>query len=87
MWGPSEFCVTGTLKNYDRTARLGELRLPALFIVGRFDEARPETVADFQQRVPGSKLVVVEGAAHMAMIDAPEEYLTRLREFLHAVEK
>jgi proline iminopeptidase len=87
MWGPSEFCATGTLKDYDRTARLGELRLPTLFIVGRFDEAMPETVADFQRRVPGSKLVVVEGAGHMAMIDAPREYVARLREFLHAVEK
>jgi proline iminopeptidase len=87
MWGPSEFYVTGTLKNYDRTARLGELRLPTLFIVGRFDEAMPETVAEFQRRVPGAKLVVVEGAGHAAMIDAPKEYVARLREFLHAVEK
>ena len=87
MWGPSEFCVTGTLKDYDRTARLSELRLPTLFIVGRFDEATPETVADFQRRVSGAKLVVVEGAGHAAMIDAPKEYVARLREFLHAVEK
>ncbi len=87
MWGPSEFCVTGTLKDYDRSARLSELRLPTLFIVGRFDEATPETVARFQRRVPGAKLVVVDGAAHAAMIDAPEEYVARLREFLQAVEK
>ena len=87
MWGPSEFYVTGALKNYDRSARLGELALPTLFIVGRFDEARPETVADFQKRVPGAKFVVVENAGHAAMIDAPEEYVARLREFLRAVEK
>jgi proline iminopeptidase len=87
MWGPSEFCVTGTLKDYDRSDRLGELRLPTLFIVGRFDEATPETVAQFQRRVPGAKLVVVGGAAHAAMIDAPGEYVARLREFLHTVEK
>ncbi len=87
MWGPSEFHVTGTLKSYDRSTQLSELRLPTLFIVGRFDEATPETVADFQRRVPGAKLVVVDGAAHAAMINAPEEYVARLREFLRAVEK
>jgi proline iminopeptidase len=87
MWGPSEFYVTGTLKNYDRSARLSELSLPTLFIVGQFDEATPETVADFQQRVPGAKLVVVKNAGHAAMIDAPEEYVARLREFLRAAEK
>ena len=82
MWGPSEFDATGTLKGYDRSARLGELSLPALFIVGRYDEATPETVSDFQRQVPGSRLVIVEDAAHAALLDAPGPYVAEVRRFL-----
>ena len=39
MWGPSDFTVTGSLKNYDRTCDLGTLRMPVLFHCGEFDEA------------------------------------------------
>jgi proline iminopeptidase len=39
IWGPSEFTVTGSLKNYDRTARLQEIAIPTLFTCGRYDEA------------------------------------------------
>jgi proline iminopeptidase len=54
MWGPSEFVSTGTLRDYDRIDRLPELTLPVLFLVGEYDEARPETVREFQAMVPGS---------------------------------
>ena len=41
----SKFYATGNLLSFDVSGRLGELRLPVLFIVGRYDEARPETMA------------------------------------------
>src|SRR5215831_9055582 len=44
MNGPSEFTVTGQLKNYDRTNRLSEIKVPVLFIAGEYDEALPSTV-------------------------------------------
>ncbi|MFM8536188.1 MAG: proline iminopeptidase-family hydrolase, partial [Acidimicrobiia bacterium] len=31
MWGAAEFTATGLLKDYDRSDRLGELKLPVLF--------------------------------------------------------
>jgi proline iminopeptidase len=87
MWGPSEFHPTGLLRAYDVTGRLGELRIPTLFTVGRFDEATPETVASFQARVPGSGLVVLEGSAHMTMLDEPAAYVAVLRRFLDGVDR
>lgn len=87
MWGPAEFHATGTLKNFDVTPRLAELRLPVLLIVGEYDEARPETAARYQQRIPGSKLVVVPDAAHGHVSDNPEASLGALKEFLAGVEK
>jgi len=82
MWGPNEFRATGTLKDFDRTNRLSELRAPVLFLVGRFDEARVATVTSFQRAIPGSRLEVVENAGHMAMIDEPDAYAQALRRFL-----
>ena len=35
MWGPSEAHPTGVLAGWDVTARLGEIRAPALVLCGR----------------------------------------------------
>lgn len=86
MEGPSEFTITGTLKHYDRTADLGRLDLPTLFLVGEYDEARPATAAYYQGLVKGSKLVVIPDAGHCAMADHPAEYVAALRTFLHEVD-
>lgn len=86
MEGPSEFTITGTLKHYDRTADLGRLHLPVLFIVGQYDEARPVTAAYYQSLVPGSKLVVIPGAGHCGMDDQSTEYVAALRKFLDGVD-
>ena len=41
MCGPSEFHITGSLKAWDVTPRLGEIRQPTLVVGGRHDEATP----------------------------------------------
>jgi proline-specific peptidase len=41
MWGPSEFCATGTLKDWDVSGRLGEIEVPTLVVTGRYDETTP----------------------------------------------
>jgi proline iminopeptidase len=86
MCGPSEFTLTGSLKDYDRTGDLGRLELPVLFITGQYDEVRPASARYFQSLVPGAKLVIVPGAAHLAMQDAPQAYVKALREFLDGVD-
>jgi proline iminopeptidase len=86
MWGPTEFNATGTLKNFDRTNRLHEIKQPVLFIAGQYDEARPETMYSFQKLVPGSKVVIIDNAGHKKAIDQPVLYTNALREFLNEVE-
>lgn len=86
MWGPSEFYATGNLRHYDQTARLAELKLPVLFLTGRYDEATPETVADFHRLVPGSDFVVLEKSAHMSMLDEPEQFMSVVRSFLRKAD-
>jgi len=82
MWGPSEFHATGSLKSFDVTRRLGELKLPVLLMVGQYDEARPETAARYQKLIRGSKLAVIPEAAHSLFIDNPAAALKVLSEFL-----
>ncbi|MEE8404816.1 MAG: proline iminopeptidase-family hydrolase [candidate division Zixibacteria bacterium] len=86
MWGPSEFIATGTLKNYDRTDRLGEIKLPTLFTVGQYDECTPATAKYYQSLIPGAELVIIENAGHITMHDEPEANNKAIREFLHKVE-
>jgi proline iminopeptidase len=87
MWGPSEFVSTGTLRDYDRIERLRELKLPTLFLIGEYDEARPETVREFQARVPGSTVKVIPGAAHMINLDQTQAFNEAIAEFVASVEK
>ena len=86
MWGPQEFYATGTLIDFDVTDRLNEIDVPVLFLTGQFDEARPETVADFQKLVAGSQFTVIKDAGHASLSKKPEEYRTILEDFLDLVE-
>lgn len=86
MWGPSEFFVTGSLRSYEARERLPQLRMPVLFTTGRYDEAIPSTVAEFQQSVAGSRFVVLENSAHMTSLDEPEAFAAAIRGFLREAE-
>ncbi len=86
MWGPSELCATGTLKYFDRTADLNKINQPTLFMAGRFDEARPETMYKFKELVSNSKVVIIENSAHNCIGDQPEQTVKEIRNFLHSVE-
>lgn len=86
MWGPTEFTATGTLIDFDRTDRLHELEPPVMFIAGRYDEARPETMFEFQRLIPGSVVSIVEDAGHATMTDQPEQFNALVGEFLASVE-
>lgn len=86
MWGPSEFCVTGTLKDWDITNRLGEIHVPALVLCGRDDEATPALAETIHQGIAVSELVIFEHSAHFPHIEETERYLQVLDRFLSRVE-
>jgi proline iminopeptidase len=87
MWGPTEFYATGSLKDFDLTERLGEIRAPTLFIAGEFDEARPETVAGFAARVPGARFEMIPGVGHASYTRAPDLYRGIVRDFIESAER
>jgi L-proline amide hydrolase len=84
MNGPSEFHVIGTLRDWDITPRLGELRVPMLVISGEHDEATPAVVRPLVEAVPGARWELVEGASHTTHLERPELFLKLVEEFFAA---
>lgn len=86
MWGPTEFNATGNLSTFDITPGLNKLTMPTMFIVGRYDEARLETVAKFQAMIPGSIVKVLENSGHMAPLEEYGAFSVQLEDFLRDVD-
>jgi proline-specific peptidase len=87
MNGPNEFMVIGNLKDWDRTDRLGEITVPTLVTVGRYDELTPACAETLHQGIPNSQLVVFEESAHLAHLEETEKYLQVVADFLARVER
>jgi len=65
------------------TARLKEIRSPILVIVGEQDPGTPPAMArEIHDNAPGSKLVTLPQAAHLANLEQPEGFTKALGEFL-----
>jgi pimeloyl-ACP methyl ester carboxylesterase len=66
---------------YERIAALNPVR-PLLVIFGSLDAIVPPKTAQLFARVPGAKIVMIEGAGHSPMVEAPAKTLEALRSFL-----
>jgi L-proline amide hydrolase len=86
MNGPSEFHVTGTLREWDVTARLGEIGVPTLVVTGEHDEATPEINRTVSSAIPGARSVILPGCSHMAHAEEPAAYIRLLDGFFSEVE-
>lgn len=86
MNGPSEFHVVGTLKDWDITDRLGEIRIPTLVITGEHDEATPAINETVSSGIPDAESVIYPNASHMAHVEDPAGYMRVLDDFLTRVE-
>jgi proline iminopeptidase len=86
MWGPSEFHVTGNLKDFDCTSQLKEFQIPTLFTCGRYDEATPHSTEYFRSLTSNGKLHVFEESAHLAYLEETEDYIRVMDNFLKDVE-
>ncbi|OBH31086.1 proline iminopeptidase [Mycobacterium sp. E342] len=82
MFGPSDFRIVGTIREWDVFERLAEIRLPTLILAGRFDECVPEHMWDMHQRITGSRFELFESTAHMPFIEEPGKFDRVMREFL-----
>lgn len=87
LQGPNELVITGNLKDWDRTERLGELLLPILVTAGRYDEATPGCAATLQKHLPNAQLAIFEKSAHMPHLEEPDAYIECIQAFLDQLDK
>jgi len=82
MNGPNEFTITGTIRDYDITDRLGAIRVPTLVTTGRYDEVTPAVARSIHEHIPGSELVRFEESSHTAFWEERAKYMETVRDFL-----
>ena len=87
MNGPSEFHVTGVIKDWDIIDRLGEICQPTLVISGRHDEATPLIAGTVHRGIPGSEWVLFDESSHMPHAEEPERFRQVLEDFLGRIER
>lgn len=69
--------------DFDYRPDLGRIDRPVLVIVGEQDRTTtPRAARVLHEGIPSSELVVLEGAGHMSFVEAPDEYLAAVRDFL-----
>jgi pimeloyl-ACP methyl ester carboxylesterase len=68
---------------FDVTDQLVQIRQPTLIIVGTRDQLTPPRYSeDMNERIPDSRLVKIEGAGHMVMLERPDETAGAVRQLL-----
>lgn len=75
-------CATA-IRDSGLRARIPEVKLPAMFVVGDQDAALPvEAVRAMQQEVDGARLGVVPGAGHLCNVEQPAIFNAMVLSFL-----
>jgi len=71
------------LPKIDVSGRLGEIRCPALVIVGEEDPGTPvEMAREIHAGLPVAQLAILRSASHLSNVEQPEEFNRVLLEFL-----
>ena len=82
MNGPTEFHVIGTMKDWTIEDRLPDIAAPTLLISGRHDEATPEVVRPYVERVPNIRWMLFEDSSHMPHVEEKALCLATVSGFL-----
>lgn len=82
MQGPNEFVITGTFKDWDRTADLGNIKTRTLVMGARYDEMDPDEMKRIAARIPGARAVISDRGSHLCMYDDQEWYFRELIRFV-----
>jgi pimeloyl-ACP methyl ester carboxylesterase len=77
----AQFLASG---QFDRTARLGEIRQPTLVVHGRADRIAPVAIArEMHAAIPGARFAFVNGGHLISLMPhRHDQFVTAVREFL-----
>jgi pimeloyl-ACP methyl ester carboxylesterase len=83
MWGShGEFIIDGNLKSSEYTDRLSSIHVPTLIICGDHDEVDPSLSKTMNEKIAGSKLVILPKSGHLTFVDQPDMFMKTLNGFL-----
>jgi pimeloyl-ACP methyl ester carboxylesterase len=75
--------IANALADADLREVLPSIDVPTLLVHGDVDQRAPLRIAEeLHARIPGSKLVVIQGPGHMVTLEAPERVNHEVRSFL-----
>lgn len=77
-WGPNEYNPQGNLKDYEYTARLKEIKIPALIIDGTDDLCTPLVAKTMYDHLPNAQWKLFQGARHMTFAEQTQQYIELL---------
>jgi L-proline amide hydrolase len=84
--GPSEFHVTGRLRDWTVVDRLAEIQVPTLITSGRHDEATPAVMDTVNRGIAGSERVTFSHSAHLPHVEESARYCRTVGDFLRRAD-
>ena len=84
-WGPNEFTPMGTLKDFDVVDKLAAVDVPALILSGGNDLCTPYIAKLMYDRIPRSRWELFRTARHMCFVEAHNDYVATLRDWLREI--
>ena len=84
MWGSNgEYVIDGNLVSIEYGDRLSTIMVPTLITAGDNDECDPSLSREMNEKIGGSKLVILPKSGHMTFVDQPSLFISTVDEFLH----
>jgi proline iminopeptidase len=84
MWGSNgEYVIDGNLTSVEYGDRLPTVKVPTLITAGDNDECDPSLSREMNEKIAGSKLVILPKSGHMTFVDQPALFISAVDEFLH----
>jgi proline iminopeptidase len=85
MQGPSEFGVSGKLKNWDVSGELKNIKIPTLVIGATFDTMNPDYLEWMSKELPKGEFLLCENGSHLCLYDDQQTYFKGLIHFIKSV--
>jgi proline iminopeptidase len=82
MQGPSELGLSGTLEDWDRSADLRHIDVPALVIGATHDTMDPAHLRWMSQQLPQGRYLHCPDGSHLCQFDDPDHFFPGLTDFL-----
>jgi proline iminopeptidase len=82
MQGPSELGLSGSLEDWDRSADLKDISVPALVIGATHDTMDPDHMRWMSEQLPQGRFLLCPDGSHLAEFDDPGHYFPGLLDFL-----